>query len=402
MNDAAASWVEHLRDGGTTPWRRWASLHGSGRDGAPAGARRPAGLPGAAQLELLRRLNQLGPLPHRVDHVLGRPGPGRGPVHLRLPADRGRPPAPRREVLRVATGVLADLTAELPPAPATRRRARRPRPARGVPTFVLEGPPLTVAEVRAALAAAGMPEHRRPSSRFGARRDRGPEVVVVLAAPLDEALRQAWAARLQRGAGRAWPRFVGEWAGRGRLPASAALDLNVAYWTERVGADHVHLVTLGPGDDPVARVAAVLDRPAPAGPPEPGHVDGHDPVRIAPAALDVLRRVNVVLPFVCPRDERAPRRTTLVGLLRADEGRPDPADPPPEQRAWLEATADRLAAALEASGCPVHGDLDLLRTLTPATGRRVGGAEVLDAMIRMIHRVDAELTGAVRDGRGGR
>ena len=393
---AAASWVEHLRDGGTTPWARWLQRH----DQTP-GRPSAAGLPGAAQLELLRRLNRLGPLPHRVDHVLGRPGPGRGPVHLRLPVDAGRPPAPRREVLRVATGVLADLTAELSPSrPGRRRRTRRPRPPAGVPRFVLEGLPLTVAEVRAALAAAGMPEHRTPGTRLGARRDPGPEVVVVLAGPLDEALRQAWAARLQRGAARAWPRFVSEWAGRGRLPASAALDLNVEYWADRVGSGNVHLVTLTADDDPLERVRDVLGQPPGTSPP--GQLAAGDPVRLAPAALDVLRRVNVVLPFVCPPDDRQPRRTALVELLRTDEGRPEPADPPHGQRPWLEAAAGRLVDALEESGCPVHGDLDALRTLTPAAGRRVGGAEVLDAMVRMIHRVDAELTGAARDGRGGR
>ena len=46
----AWGWVDHLRDGGTTPWRDWT---GEGRAGARV-------LPGAQQLELLRRLNQAG------------------------------------------------------------------------------------------------------------------------------------------------------------------------------------------------------------------------------------------------------------------------------------------------------------------------------------------------------
>jgi hypothetical protein len=404
-DDPAAAWVEHLRAGGTTPWRRWLRrADRSGADGSTA-ARATSGqgtgrLPGAAQLELLRRINELGPLPHRTDHVLSRPGPGRGPAHLRLPAAE-RPVAPRREVLRVATGVLADLTAQLPPPATRRRRVRRPRRASGLPAFVLEGLPLTVAEVRAGLAAAGMPEHRSRSSWTGGRRDPGPELVVVLAGPLDEALRQAWASRLQRGAARAWPRFVGEWAGRERLPASAALDDNVDYWASHVGAGNVHLVTLDAHDDPLEKVAEVLGRPladrrAPAGPA------AGDPVRLTPVALDVLRRVNVVLPFVSAPDDRAPRRTALVELLRLEDGGSDPADVPEEQRSWLTAAASRLVDAVAETGCEVHGDLDRLRTLAPASGRRVGGAEVLDAMVRMIHRADAELVAVARDGRGGR
>ncbi|MDX6325519.1 MAG: hypothetical protein QOK15_1873, partial [Nocardioidaceae bacterium] len=98
---AARSWVQHLRAGGTTPWADWAT-----RIAPQAGTTPPPGtaagvpLPGAAQLELLRRLNQQGPLPHLVDHVLQRPGPGRGWVHLPLPCPPARPTAPPAEVRR--------------------------------------------------------------------------------------------------------------------------------------------------------------------------------------------------------------------------------------------------------------------------------------------------------------
>ena len=56
MTDAAApraiawSWVEHLRSGGTTPWAEWVR-----EPAAPADVPRGP-LPGAAQLELVRRL----------------------------------------------------------------------------------------------------------------------------------------------------------------------------------------------------------------------------------------------------------------------------------------------------------------------------------------------------------
>ena len=402
----AESWVQHLRAGGTTPWPRWVREAGAsdGRE-APPTAGTVAGVPGAAQLELLRRLNELGPVPHRADHVLGRPGPGRGPVHLALPLDPLGPPAPRREVLRVAAGVLADLTAQLP-APAQgrrRRRARRARPAEAVPAFVLEGPPITVAEVRARLAAAGMPEHRPRFSWLGARPDPGPDIAVVLVAPIDESLRQVWAARVQRGAGRAWSSFVAQWAGRGSLPPSAAVDQVAGYWADRLGDGNVHLVAISqPAADPAALVARVLGRPVDAGPAEVPEVAPEEPVRLAPAVVDVLRRVNVVLPFVCPETDRAPRRTALVGLAREISAHPGPVDLPKQRRRWAGSTASRLVDALAETGCVRHGDFEALRTTGPATDRRLGGGEVLDAMVRMIHRVDAELTGASRDGRGGR
>ncbi len=413
----ARSWVEHLRAGGTTPWVRWARRAGVGAD-TPPGGRRAGGkkgsgtrvpgadLPGAAQLELLRRLNEHGPLPHRVDHVLGRPGPGRGPVHLRLPLQPLKQPAPRKEVLRVAAGVLADLTAQLPPPPPVRRRdrVRRPRPVEGLPAFRLEGPPITVAEVRARLAAAGILEHQPPSSWLRSRPDPGPDTVVVLAAPLDESLRQAWASRVQSGASRAWARFVAQWAGREALPPSAAVHRTVDYWAGRLGPAAVQLVAVTEPtstDELAGRVAAVLGGSLQNSVPASRPIVAEDPVRLAPAVVDVLRRVNVVLPFVCAEADRPARRTALVALMREVDARREPADLPKRQRGWVEGTAGHIVDALEESGCRCHDELDVLRGIGPATDRRLGGPEVLDAMVRMIHRVDVELTESGRS-RGGR
>jgi hypothetical protein len=405
--DAATLWVEHLRAGGTTPWPGWVRQSGA----APASA--PATVPGAAQLELLRRVNELGPLPHRVEHVLDRPGPGRGSGHLRLPTDPVGPAAPRREVLRVASGVLADLVVQLPsgdggaggpgstPGSQRTRRSGRPRPVRGVPTFVLDGLPLTVAEVRAALREVGILEHRPGRSWWGrspGRSQGDPQIAVVLAGQLDTALHEAWAGRVQRGTARAWPRFVAQWAGRRQLPASAAVDATVSYWAER--ADQVHLVVIDDDTDPLVEVLDLLGQSS-LEPHGPGQArDG--PVRLPPATLDALRRVNGVLPFVCPPDDQPLRRTALLELVRGDTGPAVPADLPEGRRAWAVGAAGRLADALAASGCVVHGDLGVLRTIPAPAGRRVGGEEVLDAMVRMIHRVDAALLGESRDGRGGR
>lgn len=389
----AAAWVQHLRDGGTTPWQRWVQ---EPRDGAPA----TGPVPGAAQLELLRRLNLVSPLPDRVDHVLSRPGPGRGPLHLRLPDKAGVPVAPTNEVLRVAAGVLADLTAQLPPAgPARRRRARRDP---DLPSFVVDGLPLTAAETRARLAAAGLPHHRPRFSWLGARPDPGPDLVVVLAGPLDQALRESWSARVQRGAARAWPRFLAHWAGRGHLPASAALDRIVAYWADRLGAENVYLVPLDGSADAVPLVAELLGAGLSSAQVPDAEVPVGEPVRLTPAMVDALRRVNVVLEFVCPEPGRAGRRTALVELMRGDSGRPEPADLPQKRRRWVTTAAAGLVDRLEGSGCRVHGDLATLRLVAPPSGRRVGETEVLDAMVRMIHRVDAALVGGRRNGRGGR
>src|SRR5512133_1345670 len=74
----AWGWVGHLRDGGTTPWADWS---------APAPDDQQAGryLPGAQQLELLRRINQRRlPSPELAERVLATSAPGRGRPDLGL------------------------------------------------------------------------------------------------------------------------------------------------------------------------------------------------------------------------------------------------------------------------------------------------------------------------------
>ena len=71
----AWGWVDHLRAGGTTPWAAW------------SGTAEPSGraVPGAQQLELLRRLNEVGsPDPRLVERVLATSAPGRGQPDLEL------------------------------------------------------------------------------------------------------------------------------------------------------------------------------------------------------------------------------------------------------------------------------------------------------------------------------
>ena len=74
-------WVDHLRAGGTTPWAAWLDA-AADVDDPRRGDRL---LPGAQQLELLRRLNEAGrPSPDLVERVLVASAPGRGRQDLEL------------------------------------------------------------------------------------------------------------------------------------------------------------------------------------------------------------------------------------------------------------------------------------------------------------------------------
>src|SRR6185436_1714237 len=79
----AWGWVEHLRRGGTTPWRDW-SVQGPARGRV---------LPGAQQLELLRRVNlavassaapSAAPSAALVERIVTASAPGRGRPDLEL------------------------------------------------------------------------------------------------------------------------------------------------------------------------------------------------------------------------------------------------------------------------------------------------------------------------------
>jgi hypothetical protein len=104
----------------------------------------------------------------------------------------------------------------------------------------------------------------------------------------------------------------------------------------------------------------------------------------------VLRRLNEVLPFLVDEPGRSDRRSRLVRLMSRERLGPDVVTVPAEQRDWLASTAARMADGLASSGCTVHGDLALLGAPEPRGAARVGPGEVLAALVRMIHRVDAE------------
>lgn len=418
----ADAWADHLRSGGTTPWLPFCSRRGPepGADDRPAGPSRPwPAEPRAVQLELVRRLalrarqSRAGPAPAAftalADQVLSRPTPGRGsadrplawPEDPSAPADhRGAPPVdpstlPAGELLRLSTGVVADLLVALGPpvgppvAPGSAlgrlagsalagsglrawRRRRRP-------SYRVLGSTAAAATVRAALAGAGPP-------LGGGLRDAR---VLVVVDSVDALLADAWASRVRHGSRTRWRTFVGACAARGTLPSSAGVDDLAAAWAARVGPDRVHVVA---GRTP-EELAAALGLGAT--PTAPRDADGPLP----PYAVDVVRRANAVLRLRVPRESRpwyAGRLTEVLGDVPAWA----PSSPrgglrvPDRHRHWAATAGHRLARRLADAGYPVHGDLGVL-------SRQGGGPpgppsrQTLEAMLDAV----LVLGGAVPPGR---
>ena len=352
---AVWSWTEHLRAGGSTPWSAWVAA-GSGAD---TGAPPSWSPPGAAQLELVRRLAEaapshgLGPaaLGRLADTVLTRSGPGRGlaqqPLSFPsdLPARRFGAPAtdpsavPTAELVRVAVGTLTEQLLEAAGPPPERTELPRRRLTRS-PAFALAGAPVTTSVVRRVLGVAGHAE--------GGRRP----LVVLVAEPFDVCLAQVWSGRVQRGAPVRWGGFVDRWAGRRTLPPSADLCALARRWEREVGREQVHVV-VAPADAPrvVADLLGVsLDR---ARHPElrPRWRD------LSPAAVDVARRVNAVLNVRADGSRRADAVRACASVLDAVDTPAPPPALPHRFRDWATARATRLTADLRAGGYPVHGDL---------------------------------------------
>lgn len=388
MSDPARSWVAHLRSGGSTPWADWL------RSPGPAGEY-DGPLPGAAQLELVRRLAAARPagVPEArfaalADRALHRSGVGRGQPDLPLPvpgrpaaAGVGAPPTdpadvPVDELLRVAVGLLADLVVEAGPLPARTLPPRRLLPRR---RFHLAGAPVTVDVLRTSLAAAGEVEGGW-----------SPEVLLV-ARPLDVHLAEVWSTRVQHGAPVRWPTFAGRWARRDVLPPSADLPRIAGHWAGKVGAARVHVV-VEPSLADAARLVGLRRPPAVAG-------DGFDVHALAPAGTDLLRRLNRVLNVRVPDEEH-------VGLVRRARAllpaRPvAPLALPERHRAWAERRAEEVAAALRAGGYPVHGDLAGIapRHLGAAAPRR---SEVLSSALETCLVLATGVDGGSRVDGGGR
>ena len=322
----AWGWVAHLRSGGTTPWSAW------------TGPAQRAGrfLPGAQQLELLRRLNEsAGPSPvpaELADRVLHASAPGRGRPDLELVgAESGSAFGPRPvdpaelpvdELVRVSSSLLADdvVATGLPV------REGRPlaRPWRR--HYRLVGDPALADPLRAQLIARGRPP--------GGARAR----IIVLGAPADRMLADTFTARALDRGGPSWVEWVASLAERDQLAPRVDLARTARVWAERTSPDQVTLVL-----DPqrVGRLVGVRSGLV-APPPLPA------------AAVDLARRVAAVLALlVTPPTRAALLRETLAPLLA---GAPGPVlGVPEEHRAWLTGRAERMREQLRRAGYPVVG-----------------------------------------------
>ncbi|MGC4113050.1 MAG: hypothetical protein QM747_22055 [Nocardioides sp.] len=349
----AWGWVAHLRDGGTTPWSAW---------GSAAGADEQSGryLPGAQQLELLRRLNQHRlPPPELAERVLATSAPGRGRPDLGLvgvlpESGFGPPPVdpvdlPAEELVRVATALIAEDTvaAKDPLEPRTPRLLRRRYRALGDPELAFP--------LRDALLADGRPP--------GGRR----ATVVVGGTDVASMLVHVWTARCLGAGVRSWPDWL---AGEARRPALLErIDLAALArtWAERAGPARVHVVL----DDPrrVARLVAGRRRRAVT--PRPLSAD----------AVELARRTaSVVGTLVTPERRTALMWHRLRPVLAAHPG--------PELRigerhqSWLHDRTQRLRRDLAAGDYAVHGTL--AEPVVRGSGHGPDDDRVLELAIRVL------------------
>ncbi len=368
----AQGWVAHLRQGGTTPWLAWSDTSPT----SPAAV--PGPLPGAQQLELLRRINlaresSAGPrggndgLRTRLgDRVLAAPAAGRGKADLPLlgldaPGFGPRPVDPSvisaHELLRVASVLLADDLVALGP---DRVRTSVPRPWRR--RFRLVGDPVTVGALRADLLARGRPEG-------------GPRPhVVAVGAPLDELLARTWTQRCFETGTKPWSEWLRFWRERDQLPARADLLGSI----ERCHPRH-----------PLVRIVTDLDRL----PRELGV--RHLPLVRVPGAdhAELARRVAAIVGLRVPAAERPALMRTLQ--RRIPETGVAPIAVPAREQGWVAASAERVSRGLSRAGYPVVGDLaDLAPSATSGPGRP-DERQVLDLAIGMV--VDPRWREADRD-----
>jgi len=376
---SALAWTAHLRAGGTRPWQEFRTSNPA-PDPAPARETAPAGpgpgiVPGAQQLELVRRLNLAGrPAAALVDRLLATPAPGRGQPELDLVGagqDRAygrRPVDPAqldaRELLRVALAVIADElaagrlgSAEVPVRPRTRPHLR---------SFRVGGDPWLAAYARDALAARG-----RPPGGPGLA---GP-VAILLGRDVPGMISDAWAFRCFHDGVAPWEEWLARAVRRRALPPRADLARNAAWWVRRLGADRVHVAL---GEDGQRRALAELvgvRRPLP------------DPPRPSATAAELARRTHPALGVRVPDDglrRRLLRRALAPRLARVAPG--DGPVVPAEHRDWLAARAAALAKKLTAGGYAVLGDA---ASLLPPAGSGspdpdTGDDAVLDVAIRLL------------------
>ncbi|WP_139979805.1 hypothetical protein [Nocardioides litoris] len=360
----AWGWVASLRAGGTTPWADW-------RDEAERGSRF---LPGAQQLELLRRVNLLGrPGPALVERVLAASAPGRGRPDLLLagasrptsygprPVDPGDLPA--TELLRVATNLIAEdvVAAGLPEVQVPRlNRPWRPYEVAGVRW--LAGP------VRDQMVRRG----RRPGGRGF--------VATIVGADVATMVELAWVSRCFDEGGPDWSSWIGGATRRPTPPPRADLPDMAATWAGGLGAHRVQVVL-----DHDRLPYALGTRRALAPAPVPS-ADAAELARWVTAPLGLL---------VLPQEQAELLRRTLLPWLLRHPGPPVRLDV--EQRAWAADLAGRMARTLRDAEYAVLGSTDLL---VPAPAARTQGSagpdddRVLELAVRLLLERGERTTGA--------
>lgn len=349
MTPTAWAWVAHLREGGATPWARWRAEEPSSGQQAADAARY---LPGAQQLELLRRLNEVGrPGRALADRVLATSAPGRGIADLELVgAARETPFGPRpvdpadlpdAELVRVATGLLADdvVARGLPPA----EPGRRAWPWRR--RYRLVGDPWLADPVRAELV-----RRRRPP---GGQQP----VVYVLGADLASLYEHVWSARALAGAAPAWREWLDPQLRRRRVPPRVDLPAVADAWAACVGAERVRVVL-----DPALLPGLLGTRRALPG-----------PLPLSADALELTRRVGGALNLLVLPERRAQllAQTWAPGLAGVPGARGPGVAVPAARLPRLTQAATAMRDRLLGAEYRVLGDPD---TLVPAAHRR-GGVE---------------------------
>ena len=369
----ATAWVAHLRAGGTTPWAAW-----TGTTDGPA----PRVLPGAQQLELLRRLNEVGPVPGDLtERVLAASAAGRGRPDLELvgsrpPSEFGPPPVdpadlPAEELLRVAALLLAeDLAAADTGAPEdddlrrlaadaarrVRRRAAWRRPWRT--RYRLVGDPWRADVLRRDLVARG-----RPPGGRGA-------LVLVVADDLATMLADLWTDRcFSTGvAVPAWGAWLDSLAGARRVARGADPAAVAARWAPGVGRDRIRIVL----DDRALADLLCVDEVA-ARPVLPAH------------AVELARLVSGALGLlVTPEPGRRLMREVLLPRLLEQAARTGgpPLGVPPEHHRWVHRRSLRLRDAVRAGDYPVLGQVeDLVSRPRVLAARALAPAAVADERV---------------------
>lgn len=337
MSDAAAGrsrawgWVAHLRAGGTTQWSQW---QGSAAPGGRV-------LPGAAQLELVRRLHLTAPAGASVpaalvERVLAATPAGRAPAEYELVGAEhdvrfGLPAVdpsalPDEELLRTAAHLVAQDLVALGPVPRT---VGRPRPWR--PRVRVAGDPWLRSELQRRL-----PEHGHPPRR----RSR----VVVVGAPLPVMLADAWTHACFERAAIGWEEWLEQWRESGGLPPGVGIAAIAQRWAARVGRDRVQVVV----DE--TQLPAALGRSL----PRAARREGNLVRRPGRPSAALARRVAVSLDLLAPVAEH--RSLLRDGLLpRLPDDCFDTGLPvlPPEHRGWVTERGDRVAARLRRAGYAV-------------------------------------------------